>query len=211
MATDLNIHVILSRMHSIPKIIIICIVAEILNLLAVYLFCNTLRIPLFFDTIFTVAVTFYLGLVPALCVSFAYNLINSLIWVLSGENDPFIFLYTICGLLIVFSTWIIARRKEELKISPSVTILYLVLIVLLSSFCTIISGGIIDYFHLKYRNVPDLMNPIKKFTESFVHQRFSLLASCILGQIPISFLDRLLSTFAGFGIYKLAERFLERR
>ena len=198
-------------MHSIPKIIAICIVAEILNLLAVFLFCNTLRIPLFFDTIFTVAVTFYLGLVPALCVSLGYNLINSLIWVLSGENDPFIFLYTICGLLIVFSTWIIARRKEELRISPAVTILYLVLIVLLSSFCTIISGGIIDYFHLKYRNVPDLMNPIKKFTESFVHQRFSLLASCILGQIPISFLDRFLSTFAGFGIYKLAERFLERR
>ena len=197
-------------MHSIPKTILICIVAEILNLLAVFLFCNTLRIPLFFDTIFTVAVVFYLGLVPALCVSLGYNLINSLIWVLRGEGDPFIFLYAICGLLIVFSTWGIARRKEELRISPAVTILYLVLIVLLSSFCTIISGGIIDFFHLKYRNVPDLMNPIKKFTESFVHQRFSLLASCILGQIPISFLDRLLSTFTGFGIYRLTERFLGR-
>ncbi len=195
-------------MRSLPKIIIICIVAEILNLLMVYLFCNTLRIPLFFDTIFTVAVFSYLGLVPALCVSVGYNLINALIWVLRGELDPFIFLYTICGVLIVISTWLIARRKEEFKISAAITIFYLILIVLVSSFCSTIFGGIIDYFHLKAREVPDLMNPIKKFTESFVHQRFGLLVSCILGQIPISFLDRLLATFAGFGIYRLAERFL---
>jgi len=47
-----------------------------------------------------------------------------------GVTDPFIFLYTICGILIVFSTWVIARRKSEFKISPAVTALNLVLIVL---------------------------------------------------------------------------------
>ena len=59
----------------------------------------------FFDTIFTVAVVFYCGLVPALCVSIGYNLINSLIWIYSGGvSDPFIFFYSICGILIVLST-----------------------------------------------------------------------------------------------------------
>nr|WP_318707801.1 hypothetical protein [uncultured Treponema sp.] len=55
------------------------------------------------------------------------------------------------------------------------------------------------------------MNPIKSFTESFVNHHFSLLVSCILAQIPISFADRLIATFAGYGVYRLCERFIERR
>lgn len=200
-----------SNMTKALRTVVICIIAEILNFLTCYVFYHALHIPLFFDTIWTVAVVFYCGLVPGLCVSIGYNIINSLIWILQkGVLDPFIFFYTICGILIVFSTWLIARRKEEFKISPSITVLYLVLIALLSSFCTVISSGIIDYFHYIYYDVPDMMNPIHTFTESFVSQRFSLLASCILAQIPISFSDRFIATFAGYGIYRLCERFINR-
>lgn len=202
----------LHEMHKVPRIIILCIIAEILNFLTADIFYHALNIPLFFDTIWTVAVVFYLGLVPGLCVSLGYNIINTILWSFQEDFfDPFMLSYSICGVLIVLSTWLIARKKGEFKISIMVTILYLVLIALLSSFCTIIAGGIIDYFHLKHYEIPDMMNPIKKFTESFLHQRVGLLASCILAQIPISFLDRLLATFAGFGIYKLLDRFLEKR
>lgn len=210
--TNSNFCDILCNMSKTFRTIIICIIAEILNFAAPALFYHTLKIPLFFDTIFTVAVVFYCGLVPGLCVSVGYNLINSLIWVCrEGVLDPFIFFYTICGILIVFSTWIIARRKDEFRISPAITILYLVLIALLSSLCTIISSGIIDYFHYIYYDVPDMMNPIKSFTESFVNHRFSLLVSCILAQIPISFADRLIATFAGYGIYRFTKHFIERK
>ncbi|MCQ2610864.1 MAG: hypothetical protein MJ169_03865 [Treponema sp.] len=158
------------------------------------------------------AVVFYLGLIPALCVSIGYNVINSLLWIYkTGYIDPFILIYGICGILIVFSTWIIARNKEEFKITVPITLLYLVLIALASSMCSIISGGIIDFFHYKYFEITDMMNPIKKFTEGFIHQHFSLLASCILAQIPVSFLDRLIATFSGYGIYKICEKFIERR
>lgn len=209
---SLNFCDILNNMPKLLRTIILCIIAEIGNLLSARFFYHTLNIPLFFDTIFTVAVVFYLGLIPALFVSLGYNTINSLMWLHEeGFFDPFLFSYAICGILIVLTTWFIARRKEEFKISATVTILYLFLIALISSFCTIISSGIIDYFHYKYYEIPDMMNPIKRFTESFVRQRFSLLISCILGQIPISFMDRLLATFAGYGIYKLCDRFLERK
>ena len=87
----------------------------------------------------------------------------------------------------------------------------MVLIALLSSLCAIISSGIIDYFHYIYYDVPDMMNPIKSFTKSFVQHRFSLLASCILAQIPISFADRLIATFAGYGVYRLCEHHIERK
>ncbi|MCR5079896.1 MAG: hypothetical protein K6B17_00955 [Treponema sp.] len=194
------------------RTVVICIIAEIMNFIFPEFFYHGLKIPLFFDTIFTVAVVFYCGLLPALCVSIGYNLINSFIWVCNKDvSDPFIFFYSICGILIVFSTWLIARRKDEFRISPAITILYLVLITLVSSFCSIISSGIIDYFHYIYYDVPDMMNPIKSFTESFVHHRFSLPVACILAQIPISFADRLIATFAGYGVYRLCERFIERR
>ena len=194
------------------KTILLCIVAEIMNFLTADIFYHKLKIPLFFDTIWTVAVVFYLGLIPGLCVSLVYNIVNALLWGRQeGFFDPSILMYAVCGILIALSTWLIARRKNKFKISLTVTLLYLFLIALLSSFCAIVAGGIIDFFHYKYYEIPDMMNPIKKFTESFVRQRLSFLASCILAQIPISFLDRLIATFAEFGIYKLCDRFLEKK
>ena len=194
------------------KLTVICLLAIALNFLSVFVFYDTLRLPLFMDTIFTLAVLFYAGLLPALFVQISYNIINSLIWMFkTGSFDVFMMMYTICGILIVLSTWVVSRHKAEFKISPVVTILYLVLIALISSLCTIISSGIIDYFHYIYYDVPDMMNPIKSFTESFVNHRFSLLLSCILAQIPISFADRLIATFTGYGVYRFCDRFLERR
>lgn len=188
------------------KTVFICAGAELLNLATAILVYHVLGIPLFLDTVFTVAVVFCCGLVPALCVSLGYNFLDALKWAyLTGAPDPFMFLYSICGILIVLSTWLVARR-EEFRISPATTLLYLFLIAILSSACTVISSGIIDYFHYIVLGIPDGMNPIKEFAESFVRQRFSLLASCILAQIPISFLDRLVSTFSGYGVFLLAER-----
>ena len=68
------------EMRKIPKTIILCILAEILNFLTVYIFYLALNIPLFFDTIWTVAVVFYLGLVP-------YN--KPKIWTKNSKNSEF--------------------------------------------------------------------------------------------------------------------------
>lgn len=185
---------------------LICLAAIILNFLTASLFFNVLKLPFFFDTIWTVAVVFWLGLVPGLCVAVGYNILNYFVWILKSGTGNFAFLYSICGILIVLSTWMFSRKKEEFRFSPAVTVLYLILIALVSSFCTIIAGGLIDYFQYTNYDMMEQMNPIKKFTDSFVRQKFSLLASCILAQIPISFTDRLIATFAGFGIYRLIKK-----
>ena len=193
------------------KTVVLCILALVLNFLSVFVFYETLHLPLFMDTIFTVAVLFYCGLLPALSVQLSYNIINALIWMHKlGSFDIFMLMYALCGILIVFSSWIVARQKDEFEISPSVTILYLVLIALISSACSVIAGGTIDYFHLKYKNIPDMMNPIKKFTDAFVRQKFNLFVSCIAAQIPVSFMDRLIATFAGWGVYKILRRVVGR-
>lgn len=190
---------------------LICLIAEVLNILTTCIFYQVLKIPLFFDTIFIVAVVFYLGLIPGLCVSICYNLINSLMWICKTRIfDPFILMYGICGILIVFSTWIFSRNKSDFKISISITILYLFLITLTSSMCSIISGGIIDYFHYRCYEVTDTMNPIKTFSEGFIIQHYPPIVSYILAQIPVSFLDRLIATFTGYGIYRAFDFFMKR-
>lgn len=130
---------------------VICILAVILNFFTAFVFCSKLHFPLFLDTIFTVAVLFYCGLFPAVLVQVSYNIINSLVWTYNtGFFDVCILMYTVCGMLIVFSSWIIARRKEE-----------------------------------------------------FIRQEYGLFVSCIVAQIPVSFADRIVSTFAGYGVFKI--------
>lgn len=186
---------------------VICIFAIVLNYITATLFYQQLKIPLFFDTIWTVAIVFLFGLVPGLCVQVGYNILNYFVWVSKNGWENFTIMYSICGILIVVSTWFFARKKDDFKISTLVTVLYLMLIVLVSSFCTIVAGGLIDYFQYLNKGILDQMNPIKKFTDSFLQQRFNLLASCILAQIPVSFLDRLIATFGGYGLFRIIKRF----
>jgi len=191
------------------KIGLFCFVSIFLNLGVSLLFFDVLHIPLFLDTIFTVAIVFYLGLVPGLIVGVLFNIIDTLFnYLARGIVSPTNIFFSLCGAAIALVTWAFARKKDEFQISIPVTILYLLLIALLSSSASIFIGGIIDFVRFSYFDIPDSMAPIKQFTESFVSQRFSLFASCILAQIPISITDRLITTFAGYGVYKLYEKFL---
>ena len=186
------------------KLIVLCALADVLNIVSAFIFYDLLHIPLFMDTIFTVAITFYYGLAPGLVVAVLYNVLAAIVRLERGIGfQPFNMLFGICGALIALVTWIFARRKAEFKINATITCLYLLLIALCSSFVVIFSSGIIDFVRLSYFDTPDMVAPIREFTESFVHQKFSLLASCIFGQIPISFTDRLITTFLGYGVFRL--------
>lgn len=183
---------------------IFCLVAVSLNYIVAYLFCDMLHVPLFMDTIFTVAITFYAGLLPGLVVAVSFNIVSSLSSVARGYSfDPFTVLFGICGALIAFVTWFFARKKDEFRISLPVTLAYLVLIAIISSLCSILSSGLIDFLRYSLLDIPDRLAPIKSFTDSFTNMHFSLLVACILGQIPISMLDRLITTFLGYGVYRL--------
>ena len=186
------------------KLIVLCTLADVLNIVSAFIFYDVLHIPLFMDTIFTVAITFYYGLAPGLVVAVLYNVLAAIVRLERGIGfQPFNMLFGICGALIALVTWIFARRKAEFKINATITCLYLLLIALCSSFVVIFSSGIIDFVRLSYFDTHDMVAPIREFTESFVHQKFSLLASCIFGQIPISFTDRLITTFLGYGVFRL--------
>ena len=189
------------------KIILICAAALILNLLSVFVFRIVLHLPLFMDTIFTVAVTFWCGLVPGLAVSVVFNLLYPFVihFLLGNELVLSPMLYAFCGAGIILTTWAIGHNKENFKISVSITALYLALISILSSLCTTFIGSIFDTLRWQDSDFSLFLRP---FAEAFADQRFSLWVSCILAQIPISITDRTITTFAGYGVYKICAHFL---
>ena len=71
------------------KIALFCICSLILNSVFTFFFFDFLNIPLFMDTIFTVAIVFYFGLVPGLIVGITFNFIDPVInYVLNGVFSP---------------------------------------------------------------------------------------------------------------------------
>lgn len=195
----------LDKMPQKLKTPLICVCALILNFVSVYLFQFVLGTPLFMDTIFTVAVVFLYGLVPALCVSVAYNILNPVFirFVVGLDFVPAQMIYVFCGIGIVIITWAVARKKENFRISVAITSLYLLLISLSTSFYTVFVGGTIDFFNWKNSSLTEFLKP---FVRAFINQKFNLYISCILAQIPISITDRIINTFAGFCVYKIFDK-----
>ena len=61
------------------KLIVLCTLADVLNIVSAFIFYDVLHIPLFMDTIFTVAITFYYGLAPGLVVAVLYNVLAAIV------------------------------------------------------------------------------------------------------------------------------------
>lgn len=86
----------------------LCLISIAGNIAAAFL-AAALHLPLFSDTIFTVAVTFYAGFVPGLIVAGLYNPVMTLVEcaVYRTEMFYFDFLYALCGMLIVLSAYLL--------------------------------------------------------------------------------------------------------
>jgi len=187
---------------------IIFLVGEAMNLLFRFLLVDVAHIALWFDTIGTVAVTFYAGLVPGIVVAASYNIICVIILAVVSKSPiyPWDMIYALCGIAITVMTWLFARKKENFRMGRMIATLYLVLIALVSAFASSIVGGIIEsvnriqFGNLAYSSV------LEQFVRAFLGENIGILTSCILVRIPVTVLDRLICTFAGFGIYKLFSR-----
>lgn len=72
-----------------------------------------------------------------------------------------------------------------------------------SAFASSVVGGIIEtgnrlhFGNLAYSSV------LEHFVRAFLGENIGILASCIIVRIPVTVLDRIICTFAGYGIYML--------
>ena len=190
---------------------IFTILAILLNVAFVYA-VSKLHLIVFLDTIFTVAITFYAGLIPGLIAAAVYNPIMTLILCAENGTEVFYydFLYSICGLLIVLTTWAFSRNKKEFHSTYMMTILYLLAISISSAFVSCVSASALDTFVRPLFGKTSPFGPIEDF--SFIFQRFNFgsFLSYLLPRVPITVLDRFICTFAGYGFYRLISRINRR-
>ena len=185
------------KVKSYLSIYLTALVAGILDFAVATLFQNVLHVPLFFDTIFLMAVLFLYGPLPAL-FSYVINIICGCLKlvILYGKND-YVYLFTLSALTIILVTWLFVRKKENLKKGVNITFLYILSAAICAALACSVVSGIISYFTFSL-NVES--GPFDKIIFAFSGDQMGVLASCIVGRIPITILDRIITTFAGFGI-----------
>lgn len=189
------------------KICLVVVVAGILDFATATLFQTVLHVPLFLDMTFAMAVLFAYGVLPAI-MTYVINVICGCIKlvILYGKND-YVYLFTLSALTIILVTWAFVRKKENLKKGVNLTFLYILSAAVCAALACSVVSGIISYFTYSL-NVE--AGPFDKIIFAFSGDQMGVLASCIVGRIPVTILDRIITTFAGFGIYILYTRFMYR-
>lgn len=186
------------------KIPVFCLIAIIGNLLTSFL-AYKLNLPCFLDTEFSVAITFYLGLVPGLIVAACFNplMIILLCWYTGTPFSAYDCLYAICGMLIVLATWLFSRNKKEFLYSRPMTLLYLLIIVAASSVFSFTSASLLDTFILPLFQTNSGFSAFNNYAEVLRQLEMGTFFSYLVPRIPLTVMDRLICTFAGYGIYRL--------
>ncbi|MCL2192264.1 MAG: hypothetical protein FWB78_02570 [Treponema sp.] len=189
---------------------LLCVAAAFLNLLSAFLVFDILRIPLFFDTVFTAAVVFHAGLVPGLAVA----LIHWGLWAMVESVSPFV----IVGIAEVFIIWRLRPVgtpwpgfRGERAFAETVSVCAtLMLLYIAASVSASVLGGLIDYVVIMMEDYRPL-GPGHVFGSGFYGDVIHPLAIGILSRFPINIIDRFIVVFGGFfialGLARLKRRF----
>jgi hypothetical protein len=165
-----------------------------LNMILSFLFRLVLRLPLFMDTLFTMALTFsgglFWGTLTGVLSTFAYCFINGMAWTE--------YLYALCNVAIALITALFIRLfPGELGFPVRRTILDRVIVLIILSFILSIvislMGGIIAAY------IPLYEGAQIPFRLELVRRGFSRVGVEVLARIPLNIIDRLISAFGAYG------------
>ena len=190
------------------KIPLFCLLAIIGNLTTSFL-AYKLALPCFLDTEFSVAITFAFGLIPGLFVAACFNplMIVLLCWYTGTAFSTYDCLYAICGMLIVFASWLFSRNKKEFLYSRPMTIFYLLMIIVTSSVFSFTSASLLDTFILPVFQSSAGFSAFDNYAEVLRQFNMGTFFSYLVPRIPLTVLDRIICTLAGFGIYRLLVKY----
>ena len=179
-----------------------------------YLICDFVawvnHLPLFCDTIFIMALSFFAGPWWGVLAGFFYHLIDFL---LNRTVEPG-HLFIICHFLAAltagyFKIWFITEQDSSLLRFIKLVILSMIMCLVMS-----ISGGIISYV-LGFVEAYNAASSQTDFLTFLWQNKFSSkLLLQIMVRIPVNIADRFICVFAAWGIYLLGEKFvlhLEKR
>jgi hypothetical protein len=206
------------------KILVLCAVSALANTLTAYFIGDIAKIPLYLDTVFTVAMCFAAGLFPGLFTGVILSPLFILFALRRLLGFPYYLImprliFTICVIVEVllvcfFLTRIKAQEAEFFK-KPSLQSFMgfaplLLTLAALACLAASITGGIIGF------TLNILQAPRPYFTEDtlklgLLQNNVPVLAAAVLSRIPINIADRFIVIFGGFGISLLYRKLLYRK
>jgi Na+/glutamate symporter len=202
------------------KIGVLCIVSGLGNTLLSYLVSGFAKIPLYMDTVFTVAVCFAAGLLPgifAMLVSFVYTPF-SFKYLLGYPAEAFWLpsAFSVCIIVELLLVWFFHKKMKEREADffakPSLDLfigiaVHLLTLVALDCIAISITGGITDFVLTRF-SAPTVPSPEDTFKFGLLRNNVPLLATAILSRIPINIVDRFFVIFGGYGISVLYRKWL---
>ncbi|EID85365.1 hypothetical protein MSI_10830 [Treponema sp. JC4] len=186
----------------------VCVLlAGIMDFAVATLFQDFLHVPLFFDTIFLIAVLFSFGPLASFIVYVInISIVCLKLELLYGKTD-YVWVYSLSAFVIILITWLFIRKEENLKKGVNHTFIYILTASVSAALVCSVVSGFISYFTFRM-NVGNWT--FDKLIFAFSGEYMDVLTSCIVGRFPIIILDRIITTFAGFGIHLLFIAFAKK-
>jgi hypothetical protein len=199
------------------KTTLLCILAAGANFLLNGLVAGILRLPLFFDTLFTVAAAFTAGLLPGIASAALTTIIVGLRY-----ETPHTYLFVLCSIAEVFLVRVFQkraalRRGDDEPIGgingvPSCAVINTAVSLLLLALadCVVISilGGVIDYIIFAVISRPRVtFSPEDIFKIGLLRNNIPLLWANILARFPINLVDRFVVITAGYSVSRFLRRY----
>lgn len=193
--------------------LILFIVSLVFGILDYYM-CDfvvyVLKVPLFCDTIFCLAITFLANPLWGILSVISYHVFDIII----SHSFVIYQLYTLSAFIGCVTAWVYKKQVMKDADSLIVTIVKLLGLSLVMCLVMSISGGIISRI-CAYVNGDGSEYTFQTQFLAVLFEgklRFPLLDSILL-RIPVNVVDRLITVFAAFGVYKLLTkcRFLQQQ
>lgn len=195
-------------MNSFLKKIFIILICGSLNYFFCWIVQRVLVLPIYFDTVMVMFVLFAYGLFPAIGTLIVHYIIAITRDYLLYKTAPYLALYLLSGFAIIIITWLFIRKKERLQNGVNYTFLYILSASILSALVSSLIGGTVNFFIIKYITLNENWQGLLL---SLGRIRLNLFLSLFIGRIPITFLDRVITTFVGYGIYLLYFKITQNR
>jgi hypothetical protein len=218
-------------MKKIAGIVFLALTGALLNFGTMRLFQGVLGLPLFMDTIFTTALTFFGGLPCGIATAVMTHLVN-VPMLSTGLPDS---LYVLCSIAVALITALFMRLfpaecsaglgwgaesagparftrlppREAGRIFDRIAVLFVLSLVTCAGISLL--GGIISTVIETFFTPQKILDAgLSMFRRILVRKELPLLAVEVLCRIPVNILDRLISVFGGYG-FALALKALSAR
>jgi hypothetical protein len=199
------------------RLFLLCVLATAANSILNNFCAYVLKIPLYFDTVFTAAVCFTAGFIPGIATAL---LTNTVLAVRDGGFQPFV-LCAIAEVLII--NWLKPQSKDNYVLNPaslmskenalvSLVSVFARLMLLYIVCCLAVSvlGGLIDFFyHYVLSNPKQYFSAEDAFKIGIMQNGTPILLIDILSRIPTNIVERFIVIFGSYFISRGAIKLLK--